>query len=341
MTKICFRLDCSEEIGFGHLSRARTILELLKPKIADLYIFGTKNLDKALCSGFNQIYFLDESQLMDQNFSDQYDLGIFDFSTKFTMSQESSWNNYFEKVKRYCQATFLIDGLGNDSILIKNSTLDLDYALIPYVGAPHLENHSFIYWQGPQYFLFSQEINKIHLNLPQEKVSQLLVTMGGSDPMEMTIDVMNIIGSKFKTDVVIGPYFTSSLIEKIKNKANQMPLMNLVDGKKGLHPYLLGKDLCFTASGLTKYELAKVGLPSVIISHNESADLNNREFMKLGTGLDLGVYLHSKIDHAQVKFFDLCQSWSRRKEMYFNAQKIFNSNKVIEIFQQMGVVNEK
>jgi UDP-2,4-diacetamido-2,4,6-trideoxy-beta-L-altropyranose hydrolase len=341
MKKIFFRIDCSNEVGIGHLNRAKAIIDQINSHHVDLYVYG--NITEDFKTLFRSVYLLTSKNFLNHDFNDQYDVGFFDFSTKNTFSQKTNdITQYFQKAKINCRRLVLIDGLGNDSLIKLKKDFPVDDVIIPYAGAPQNEAFHFKYHAGPQYFIFPQEINHLTSPSPNDRVSNILITMGGSDPMEMTLAVIDVVlalgnPQQFKIDIAVGPLFNSSLISKISKKIKSHENFKIVDAKNSLAPFMDKKDFCFSASGLTKYELAKVGIPCALLSHHETSWRNNSSFNDLGTSFDLGLFTEFNLKKATLQIADLFQNTEKRKRMYSNTKNIFNSNSIKQLFADLGV----
>ncbi len=114
---------------------------------------------------------------------------------------------------------------------------------------------------------------------------RVLVTMGGADPNHLTEKVLNALNDVegIETTVVIGPAFKSKTLfarERLKI------LSNVSD----MAPIMRQCHLAFSAVGTTVYEMACMGLPSVLIAnYREDAD-DLKGFESRGISVSLGFH---------------------------------------------------
>lgn len=123
---------------------------------------------------------------------------------------------------------------------------------------------------------------------------RVLVTMGGADPNHLTEKVLNALNGVegIETTVVIGPAFKSKAcfagerLKVISNVSDMAPLM------RGCH-------LAFSAVGTTVYEMAYMGVPSVLISnYREDAD-DLKGFESHGISVSLG--FHEEVSTEDIR----------------------------------------
>lgn len=158
---------------------------------------------------------------------------------------------------------------------------------------------------GPAYFIFRQEfIDAARVSREIRKDAQnILVTMGASDPLNLTQKVAKALNRLnrilLKLRIVIGPGFATSVkpdLERILKgfEGNYELLL----GSNNMADLMLWSDLAITGGGLTKYETAITGTPSIIISHFAEEAKRTEEFEKGGSTLHLG--LISEIEEKDV-----------------------------------------
>lgn len=107
----------------------------------------------------------------------------------------------------------------------------------------------------------------------QRKIStvanHLLITLGGSDPNNVTAWVLDALqkiqNQTFKITVIVGntnPH-RNALIEKVKHSIHEIDLVfDAID----MSSYLVSANLAISAGGSTTWELAFLGLPSLIVT---------------------------------------------------------------------------
>lgn len=129
-----------------------------------------------------------------------------------------------------------------------------------------------------------------------ERVEQypptILVSMGGSDPAGLTLmalEALDLLADDFQTIVVLGKGFQHHLeLESFFRRARRK--YDVRHDVKGIAGLMATADLAIASFGITAYELAAMGVPSIYLclttDHAESASA----FVHAGIGVSLGVY---------------------------------------------------
>ena len=116
--------------------------------------------------------------------------------------------------------------------------------------------------------------------------------------------------------VVLGPNFGDTLIKKSINLAQQVKrTIDLIQSPDSLSlaKEMCSADLALSASGLTKYELAYLGTPALLMSIDEAHDTANKTFNKLGSCYDAGRLDNAVISRLSEEVRDLLYDVDRRK----------------------------
>jgi len=119
-------------------------------------------------------------------------------------------------------------------------------------------------YTGPDYFIMG---NAPRVTPIDDRVKEIMVTIGGSDPAGITMKVIQVLsrGSPlpYKVNVVLGPFFT-----------DYQEICNLIGDNRGfiIHynpqnflELLSRQDIVITSAGRTLYESAYFGRPVVIV----------------------------------------------------------------------------
>ena len=115
---------------------------------------------------------------------------------------------------------------------------------------------------GEKYMIINKEVD-VHRR-QRENISRIIVTLGGSDPFGVTVEVINELSKyDYDVDVVIGPNF--KYIDEL-NKANTKKF-NIQTKVPSLIAMMENYDLSIIGGGFTCVEAAAAGLPSIIIAN--------------------------------------------------------------------------
>lgn len=337
--KILFIVSASPKVGLGHLNRCMAIADYASVKNFEVFFL------LSACQEFaEQVRICGyKYQLIDEDISIANQIlalkGIFDIviadvifggfrSIPFATETLSLMGEI-------AQVSIAIDALGIDSI--NKSFLDINatHLLIPYASSVRITRKTkFKVLSGPQFVILPvkfQEIVSRRASIGSGK--SILVTCGGSDQNENTLEILNgleAVDEILKISVIVGPLFSQTLISKIRSSITlSKHRIDLVDSPKSLLAHMLDVDFAISASGLTKYELAAIGVPAILFSIDEAHHIVNQSFVELGTCIDLGLDLSKSTIKDAATF--LIHEHNIRKSMS-NAGKSLIDGKGIERF---------
>ena len=145
----------------------------------------------------------------------------------------------------------------------------------------------------------------------------LLVSMGGSDPNELTLRTAHALISLdpvFRARFVIGPGFanrekTARAIVALKSN------FETIEGADNLTTEYASVDLALTAFGVTAYELAAFGVPALYLGISEDHALSALAFEHAGMGISLGLAERTDDKAIATAVWALLNNAERRREM--------------------------
>ncbi len=156
---------------------------------------------------------------------------------------------------------------------------DADILLNQNLGAAELKydcNSDAVVLLGPEYALLRREFIfwRSRLHTVPETARKILVTLGGSDPDNVTLNVIEALRrletTRLQIRVVAGP--ANPHIEELRDAAAAFPgRLELLSAVSDMAPLMAWADLAITAAGGTCWELACLGLPAVslVIAENQ------------------------------------------------------------------------
>ncbi len=123
----------------------------------------------------------------------------------------------------------------------------------------------------------------------------ILVAMGGSDPRGMTFKAVSALGAlnaEFECIVVLGAGFTRK--EELDNSLTDLGhRFEVFENANNMAELMARSDLAVASFGVTAYELAAMGVPTIYLcltpDHAESASV----FVEAGLGISLGLHDHA------------------------------------------------
>ncbi|ADH60464.1 pseudaminic acid biosynthesis-associated protein PseG [Thermoanaerobacter mathranii subsp. mathranii str. A3] len=279
MLKVAIRVDGGPKIGMGHITRCLALAEELANNDCNI-TFITRNdissITKIKEYGFDvnviEIFTIDEEINYITRIINQFDILITD-------SYEIDYN-YLYTIKKTGVFLVSIDDLNEHDFpcdIVINGNIyaeDLNYKDV--TGKTR-------FLLGPKYVLMRKEFRDLPKKQIKNKVENILITMGGSDPKGVTIKVLKALMSdrnlrSLNIDVVIGPSFNKELVTEInefaKNNKNISTSYNV--NATIMRELMIKTDIAISAGGSTLYELAAAGVPTiaVIVADNQIKNVN-------------------------------------------------------------------
>ena len=167
---------------------------------------------------------------------------------------------------------------------------------------------------GLPYSVLGPEFKNLHLRQRNFKgqIQSLLITFGGTDPFNITPDLVKHIPNKIKATVVIGPGF--------QNQKTLLELNNdhisIKENIANIAPMLLNHDGVFCSGGVTLHEAMCLGTPAFVINQVEHQEDKAKQAEDQGAAINLGQ----------------ANSWDKNR-----LSEIFNlENKVLQKISGMG-----
>lgn len=333
------RVDASESIGLGHLTRCLLIANFIKGKGCEVVFITAQLLSKNIIEskGFKCHKFGSKIP----NLIDFYH----SFSIIADINSEAIFNNNVDYINH-------LNFIGRDAKLLITLEDLADYpycsdlVIIPYCGADKLklnDDCKTIYLLGPNYFPLRKEFDNESF-VVSKNAKKVLITMGGSDPKKITLKVLDSISNsekQYEILVVLGQ--ASSITDKdIDNViGNYNGLFKVIREAKNISELMLASDVTITNSGLTKYELSALGVPCIIISNNPQQALYSEDFSNYGSSIHLGS--SNVVNERCIKESceDLMQNYELRLRMSKKGKVLIDSNGLQRIGKELLNHNDK
>lgn len=312
-------IESSNNRGMGHLFRCLLYIEYLEQHGIEylLLINYDKNSLEILKKkkiNYVLVNFDDLTSNWEKKIITKYyvDVWINDkFETTWQMGKHISDTNAL-----FC----LIDDIGEGEHFA-----DINFAGMIYPTKKEIKGkYKFI---GTEFIVLNPEIDKYKKE--RQMLERLVVSMGGSDPHGMTLQIVQELKKySYKTDVVIGPNFKyKSELMKIANNR-----FKIYQNVPSLIKFFANYDFAITGGGVTCCEANAAGLPCMIIA-NAPHEINTGKFMEnLGGCIYGGDY-----EYWDRKIFEKFKSLNIN-EMSLSGMQNFSLNavqRIMEIIDQI------
>lgn len=303
------RTDADQDLGLGHLNRMMAMAECARRRGVTAR-FALKHRtnrahDSVVAAGFD-VFVVDPQCPLDEEHawlyelveSEQTDALLWDVSHQKTPREAPRVGRYLTGYPHQV-TTCVIDGMGATALVTGFAhQRPIDLLVVPYAGAAvHPNARVAQRLLGPRYAIISDGLRRCvrrRVDRPRDRSRRLLVTAGGADPQRITELVLHVVAStpalaELDVTVVVGPLFGPGRLRDILQFCNRRGRFRAVHAPATLCEVLLWADIAVATTGLTKYELALFGIPSVFISGDEEHHAANRAFSDCGTGIDVGL----------------------------------------------------
>lgn len=317
MKSLLFRADGSKEIGMGHIVRCLALADELKNNNPDLeVVFITKYEEgKKLIEekNYNVILVIDEGISQIRNLAKEDTLLITDFL--------DTDNQYISEIKKITGLKVIsIDNNTKlkriDSDILINANV-LDEEEMKVIGSTR-------YFLGPKYMILRKEFEEARKEKEGKKikdtVKSVFVMFGGTDPRGFTLKVANAlrnIHDEVHINLIMGPAFSySNKLNKVLSKTNRK--FDYMINPKNLIEIMKNADMAITATGITLYELATFGIPSIVIPQAEHQEDIAKAFEKSGACINIGKSPDNKLIYESTIM--LMENKLLRKQLSKNAK---------------------
>lgn len=150
-----------------------------------------------------------------------------------------------------------------------------------YEKKNELKNH---YW-GSEYYCIRDEFLLSNQAEFKEKVSEVLILFGGTDPLNLTERLIKIINEIECEEIcftfILGLGY-KKYIEVIEFANNSNKNIKIVRDVKIISEYMSKADVAISSQGRTMLELATIGVPTILIAQNERELHHEFGYMKNG-----------------------------------------------------------
>ena len=160
--------------------------------------------------------------------------------------------------------------------------------------------------------------------------TRVLISMGGSDPENLTPDVvrglLKLIRHDLKVKIVIGTCFAENLIEELRR---------IVKGVRGTYEFcfnsnvpelMFWSDLVITGIGLTRYEASLTGTPNICLTRENLDKHRNDKFISAGTSLYLSIPDNTQFYCIAEETERLLGNFERREKMSMAGKALIDGN---------------
>jgi len=290
-----FRYDAGSTIGMGHHVRCHALASWF-PNDHVSFVAGVDKKTSSVISGEASTFCLSADISVSEELEwwvaheQGADAVIFDVSYPERVTNREETLHFIKRAGPSNAARIVIDGIAPVALADSRDRLGVDILILPYVMSERPIVSARVL-AGPEYFTLPASW-PARRDRQHHQVQNILITMGGADPQGLSLRALEAAKSAAGPDcsirVIIGSAFHPDLANAIRKSAQVDSRVGLVDCAASLLEHLLWADIAVSATGLTKYELAWAGVPSVQISIDRKNAEMNEAFAAEQIALHLG-----------------------------------------------------
>jgi len=318
--QIAIRCLTVPEKGFGNFNRCLNVAKSLREK--GIQIFFLVDYNKSI------------SKILKKNNFDYVSKNKFQHNSKFILNflNEKKIDNIIIDMREKGEIiSKLLFEKNFKSILFDDAWCKNVYSDILFNGTNVKDYHKYKkinknsklflgtkYWIiNKNFLLFSKKVSDIK----ERKKYRVVISMGGSDPHNLTQNVVDSIKSIkiLNIAIIVGPFF-NNLVE-LKNKIKSYRNIKLINSTEEIWKDFSTADIAITNGGNTLFELCALSIPTISIPAFKHEVKYSEEFMNQKFSINLGL---KQINQKKIQFtlLNLLENTSIRKKMFYSGKNI-------------------
>jgi UDP-2,4-diacetamido-2,4,6-trideoxy-beta-L-altropyranose hydrolase len=337
---LVIRADADERMGTGHIMRCIALAHAWQEtggQVAFLISPNSSAMERVITGAACTVTYLEEKP---------GSVADADATCAYAAVCEAAWivadgyhftGPYQKQIKYHGKKLLLIDDYSHSAEYVADIVLNQNPSATMDLYPKHSNDTRFLL--GGKFTLLRKEflVQKTCLRKIPSQVTTLLVTMGGSDPDNVTYTVCSelkplISGTNISVSVVIGRMNTHypSLVAQFGNE----PWCRFILAPENMPVLIRRADIAITGAGTTAWELAYLGTPMITITLCENQKLGAELLEKTGSALSGGDLsdTHKALRPAVLR---LINDSSIRQELSLNAMKLIDGQGAARVVMQM------
>ncbi|MEA5479322.1 UDP-2,4-diacetamido-2,4,6-trideoxy-beta-L-altropyranose hydrolase [Pseudanabaena galeata UHCC 0370] len=339
-TNLIIRADASATIGTGHIMRCIALAQAWQDqggKVVFLLAHKPSVLENKLRSQGIEVSYLSVEAGSDEDAYQTVDF-IRQFAAQWVVVDGYHFGTEYQKIIKDSGTRLLfIDDFGHAdhyyADLVLNQNISANQKLYinrePYTKLLLGTEYTLLRREFWQWRDWQREVNPI--------ASKILITLGGSDPDNVTLKVIQALNllnkDKLETIVVIGgsnPHY-ECLQKEVADASLAISLQRNVSNMPELMAWA---DLAIAAGGSTNWELAFMGLPSLVITIADNQQAIAVELDRQGVIINLGWHQDVTIEQISLVLRELIGDRHKREDMSKKGRKLVDGNGASRVASQ-------
>jgi len=304
---IVFRTEGDSRLGLGHVVRSLALANRLAPVARCVFALGTQDervLDRVRDAGCDLAPLPPEEEAE----------AIASLAPQAVVTDLPQGADA-EALRPVAPLLVVVDDLGMDACsadIVVNGTVVPQFQVYPH-------RRDTQYLLGPAYMILRDEFARCNAQprgFPQIARS-VVVSMGGADQQGLAPRVLRALDAVEPLErclVVAGPMCSTG--EALRAAADESRMIcRIVTDPPAMAPLLYGADLAVTCGGMTLYEAAAVGTPTIVLPQVASQLLEIEEFAQRSAAARVKSDLGRNLTRLAATARSLAVDLEHRKEM--------------------------
>ncbi|MFA7681993.1 MAG: UDP-2,4-diacetamido-2,4,6-trideoxy-beta-L-altropyranose hydrolase [Candidatus Peribacteraceae bacterium] len=335
MSAFIFRTDASSAIGTGHVMRCLALAQEMRIAGHDVHFVmapGSPLVDRLKSEGI-KIHTMDakpgsaqDTQKTVQHAkacgADWVIVDGYQFDTR-----------YQDALKENSQRVLFIDDYGNSTHYNVDIVLNQNIYATEDMYPRHELNTTLLL--GTKYVLLRQEFLSCPTGRMISKIaSNILVTLGGSDPKNVTGKVVEALRTLKDVQVKIVVGGANPNLENLQESCKES-FMEIIVDTHDMKKIMEWADIAVSGGGSTCYELAYIGLPalSIILADNQKPVV--QELEKAGVVKNGGWHADVTSEKITKSIQELIANHKKREVMSKNGTELIDGKGAMRVLEKL------
>ncbi len=327
--KIAIRCLTISEKGYGNFSRCLNIAKSLREKNIQIYFLVDYNKSISKILQKNNFKFISKNKFQHDSkfvlnflYEEKIDNIIIDMREKSENISKFLFKNNFKSIlfdDAWCKNVY--------SDILFNGTNVKDYHKYKKINKNSKLFLNTKYWIINENFLY---FRKKLLDIKEKQKYHIVISMGGVDPNNLTLNVVNSIKDIkiINITIIVGPLFDnlSQLNKIIKSYKN----IKLIKSSNEIWKDLSKADVAITNGGNTLFESCALSIPTLSIPAFKHEVKYSEAFMKENFCVNLGL---REINQEKINsnLLNLLENTLLRKKMFYSGKKIIDGKGLLRV----------
>lgn len=332
--KVLFRVDGNSKIGLGHLQRCLSLARAFVLRKCD-------------------VVFLVKREPIANERVEQFGFKVHNIESNLTLSEDLQATLKFlqhESFQIVIADSYEFDedyllALGQAGYRVAfiddlaRMSFPCHFVINGAIYAEKLDYHSSTgdtqFLLGPKYMLLREEFWNIPKRIIKPEVENILVTLGGSDPNNVTsivLDTLLNIDGDCNVYVIVGPFFDN--VTEIESAAMGFGngRVQLLHSPTSVCDLMLDCDLAISGGGQTLYELAATGTPTIAMKLADNQQ-GNIQGLKAAGAIDV----IENMDDLRISLLYLRSNLPDRENMSAAGQRVVSGDGAMLVAKYLTV----